>query len=46
MNELIRLLAIIWWVHGIAVAKGFWMTVFCFVMPPVAWVVSMMEILK
>lgn len=26
------------WVCGIAVAKGFWMTAICSVLPPVAWV--------
>ncbi|EXF95786.1 hypothetical protein HK44_020565 [Pseudomonas fluorescens HK44] len=26
------------WVCGIALAKGFWMTVLCSVIPPVAWV--------
>ena len=28
------------WVHGIAVAKGFWMTLLSVVFPPVAYVIS------
>lgn len=33
------LFLIVWWVHGLAVAKGFWMTFFC-LFPIVSWVVS------
>lgn len=30
---------IITWVCGIAIAKGFWMTAACILVPPAAWVV-------
>ncbi|WP_105610624.1 hypothetical protein [Cronobacter malonaticus] len=28
------------WVMGVAITKGFWMTLACFCLPPVAWVVT------
>lgn len=46
MRHLVELLLIIWWVYGIAVAQGFWMTAGCVVLPPLAFVVSMMEVVK
>lgn len=27
------------WVGGLAVVKGFWMTIVCFIVPPISWVV-------
>lgn len=36
----------IWWAHGVAVASGFWITVGCVILPPMAFVVSMMELIK
>jgi hypothetical protein len=32
------------WVHGIAVAHGFWMTALAAMFPPLAWVLSAMWI--
>lgn len=46
MRSLAELLLIAWWVHGVAVAQGFWMTAGCVVLPPMAFVVSMMEVIK
>jgi len=36
---------IILWVMGIAISKGFWMTLFS-LFPPVAWVISMKWIIE
>ncbi|MNL72078.1 hypothetical protein D3C87_1973310 [compost metagenome] len=37
-EALVYLAFVVSWVCGIAVAKGFWITVVCVVLPPVAWV--------
>jgi hypothetical protein len=37
-NSVSMLVMVTAWVCGIALAKGFWMTAVCFVLPPVAWV--------
>lgn len=46
MKDMMMAAAIVWWAHGVAVAKGFWLTAACFILPPAAWVVSMMEMNK
>lgn len=34
------------WVCGIAVAKGFWITLGCVLLPPMAWIVLAERILN
>lgn len=41
MNGLAYILMVVWWVHGIAVAKGFWLVTLCIFLPPASFVVSM-----
>lgn len=43
MKELTGLVLIVAWICGVAVAKGFWMTLAAFCFPPVAWVLLAME---
>lgn len=45
MKQFIQLVMVVSWVFGIAVAKGFWMTVACAFMPLVAWVVLAMHVM-
>ena len=46
MKDFAELLLIVWWVHGVAVAQGFWMTAGRVCLPPMAFVVSMIEVIK
>lgn len=42
MNDSIGLwtfLLVVWWMLGVAVAKGFWLIVGAAVFPPLAWVI-------
>lgn len=41
MKHLTSLFILMWWIHGIAVVKGFWLTLLAFVFPPAAWYFSM-----
>lgn len=41
MRFLIKFLLVIWWVHGLVVAKGFWWTLASFFIPVVSWYFSM-----
>lgn len=42
-DALVYLATLAAWVGGIAVAKGFWMTLGCVLIPPLAWVVLAMR---
>ena len=47
MNDnTLGLIIIVWWVHGAAVAQGFWETLGCIFLPPYAWVVSLQWIME
>lgn len=40
MEELIKLLFFIWWIHGMVVAERRLLKVLCFLMPPLSWCAS------
>jgi len=46
MKHLVQLCLVVAWVFGIAVAKGFWMTLASFCFPPVAWVLLAMHVMN
>lgn len=39
INTMLYLLLIAAWAFGVAIVKGFWMTLVCFIIPPISWVV-------
>lgn len=39
ITAILYLVLIAAWVFGVAIVKGFWMTLVCFIMPPISWVV-------
>lgn len=45
-TDFLYLLLISAWVVGVAIVKGFWMTLVCFIAPPISWIVLAQFILK
>lgn len=41
MEALVKLVLVVWWIHGIVVAKGFFLTLLSCIFPPFSWCVSM-----
>lgn len=45
-DSFLRTLMLVFWVFGIAVVKGFWLTVLAVCLPPAAWVFAAQWIIE
>lgn len=46
MEEAIKIVFYLWWIHGVCVAEGKWTKAVCLLIPPMAWCASIVNLTR